>query len=57
MSNRMKQAIEHVKTLKRILAPAQLTAISHGCRSEEKDFFYDKLEEYARQVRRVCKSF
>lgn len=47
MSNRMKQAIEHVKTLKGIMSTAQLSAMANGCRSEEREFFYDKLEEMA----------
>lgn len=57
MSNRMKQAIEHVKTLKDFMSPAQLNTMGHGCRSEEKEFFFDKLEEMANRVNEMPKTY
>jgi len=57
MSNRMKQAIEHVKTLKRIMSPMQLSVMGDGCRREEKEFFFDKLEEMANRFTNMHKTY
>ena len=48
--NTKSDAIEAVNTLKHFVGKAQLQAIGHGCQSEEKQFFFDKLVEMANVV-------
>jgi len=55
--SRMNQAIEDVKVLKQIVSPAQLSAIGNGCRSEERDFFFDKLSELATTFNTMAKTY
>ena len=55
--SRMKAAIEHVKTLKPIMSPMQLSVMADGCRREEKDFFYSKLEELANTFTSMPKTY
>lgn len=38
-------ATEAIKTLKRFVSPAQLRVLADGCRSEEMQFFFDKIVE------------
>jgi hypothetical protein len=49
MSTKM-EAIEAIKTVREYMPTAELNAIAHGCRSEEKQFFYDKLVEMAQII-------
>jgi hypothetical protein len=55
--SRMKQAIDHVKILKQFISPSQLGALGAGCRSEEKGFFFDKIEELARLFSTMPKTY
>ncbi len=44
------QAIEHIKVLRPFMSKSQIQAISDAMRGEEKDFFFEKLTEYANLV-------
>ena len=56
--SRMRAAVEHVKTLKKFMSPAQLNVMGNGCRnSEERDFFFSKLEEMANRVENMPKTY
>jgi len=44
MSN-IKAILPHIKTLHKFVSPNQIAALGSGCRTEEKDFFFDKIEE------------
>jgi hypothetical protein len=35
----------HIKVLKQFIAPHQLNIIASGCRTEEKEFFFEKIKE------------
>jgi hypothetical protein len=49
MSNKM-EAIEAIKTVREYMPSSELNAIAHGCRTEEKQFFFDKLVEMAERI-------
>lgn len=55
--SRMQAAIEHVKILKGIMSPSQLSVIANGCRSEEKSFFFEKLAELANTFNTMPKTY
>lgn len=55
--SRMKTALAHVKVLKSIMSPMQLSVMGDGCRREEKDFFFDKLEEMANRFTNMHKTY
>jgi hypothetical protein len=44
------EAIEAIKTVREYMPTAELNAIARGCRSEEKQFFFDKLVEMAQII-------
>ena len=39
------------------MSPTQIMIIGDGCRGEERDFFFDKLSEYADRVRTMPKTY
>ena len=43
--SRIAAILPHIKTLKQFMSPAQISVMADGCRTEEKDFFFDKIEE------------
>ncbi len=55
--DRMLTAVEHVKTLRPFISQTQLSVIGDGCRGEERDFFFDKLDEYAKRVSTMPKVY
>lgn len=55
--DRMRAAAEHAKTLCPFIGTSQLRVIADGCRSEERDFFFDKLREYAERVSAMPKPY
>lgn len=46
-----------ILTLRHFIGPAQLTALAHACRGEEKQFFYDKLVELAALTASMPKTY
>lgn len=56
-TDRMRDAAEHVKTLRPFIGESQLRTIADGCRGEERDFFFDKLREYADRVSAMPKPY
>jgi len=55
--SRMKLALPQIKILQRFVSPSQLSALGAGCRGEEKDFFFDKIEEMAKTFTDMPKSY
>ena len=53
----MNAAIEHVKILKQFISPSQLSSLGAGVRGEEKDFFFDKIEELAELFTTMPKTY
>lgn len=43
--SKLREILYHVKVLKQFVAPNQLNVMASGCRTEEKEFFFDKIEE------------
>ena len=50
-------AANALKTLRGFIGDSQLRVIGDGCRSEEKQYFFDKLVEMARIVTRMPKTY
>jgi hypothetical protein len=48
--NTKMDAVNALKVLRGFIGPFQLHAVGHGCRGEEKQFFFDKLVELAHTV-------
>lgn len=55
--SRMMQAAKHVDVIRPFVSQAQLSALADGCRSQEKDFFFDKFQEYAERIGTMPKSY
>lgn len=53
----MSEATISVKTLKPFLSIAQLNIMRSGCRGEEREFFYDKIAEYADRIDSMPKTY
>src|ERR1017187_8421416 len=48
--NTKMDAVNALKVLRGFIGPFQLHTVGHGCRGEEKQFFFDKLVELAHTV-------
>jgi len=55
--SRMSEATISVKILKPFLSSDQLEVMGNGCRGDERDFFYEKINEYADLVSSMPKSY
>jgi len=55
--SRLYEAIKHFKTLAKFVSPAQIETLVRGIRSEEKDFFFDKVEELANTIETMHKTY
>lgn len=55
--SRMIQAAKHADIIRPFVSRAQLSALADGCRSQEKDFFFDKFQEYAERIGTMPKSY
>lgn len=56
-TNRMREAATHARTLCTFIGREQLSVIADACRGEERDFFFDKLREYAERVTAMPKVY
>ncbi len=53
----MRKASQDMRTIRGFLGDRQAQAIADGCRGEERQFFYEKLDELARIVKAMPKSY
>ena len=55
-SHNFSDALKAIKSLKGFISRSQLQALGEGCRSEEKQFFFDKLAEMAELIETMPKT-
>ena len=55
--NRPMEAIKAIETLREFIPASELRAIADCCRGEEKDFFFDKLQEMKKIVDNMSKTY
>jgi len=53
----MKAAVEQIKILKQFVSPNQIAALGNGCRTEEKEFFFDKIEALTTRFIGMAKTY
>lgn len=53
----MRKASQDMRTIRGFLGDRQAQAIADGCRGEERQFFYEKLDELARIVKAMPKNY
>ena len=53
----MRKASQDMRTIRGFLGDRQAQAIADGCRGEERQFFHEKLDELARIVKVMPKSY
>ncbi len=55
--NKMKTALEHIKTVKGFIGSAQLSVMADNCRREEKEFFFEKFAGLAATITTMPKTY
>mgnify|MGYP001824991215 CR=1 FL=1 len=53
----LKEALPLVKTLKAFVNPQQMDVWASGLRTEEREFFFEKLEEFSERVQTMHKTY
>jgi hypothetical protein len=53
----IKEATEYVKVLKKFVSPAQLNVWASGIRTEERKFFFEKMEEFVERFNTMHKTY
>lgn len=53
----IKEILPHIKTLHKFVSPQQIAALGMGCRTEEKEFFFEKIEELSNTFNTMPKTY